>query len=174
LFRERGFDQTTVDDVAAAGGIGRRTLFRYFPSKNDLPWGDFEAELARMRSCLHETPPDVPLTEALCNAVLAFNDFPPDEVPFRRERMRLLFTVPALVAHSTLRYASWRQVIAEFVGKRLGVPASSHEPQTIAWIFLGASLAAWEQWLVEEDSDLLELFATSFDTLRNTLTATDG
>ncbi|TQM06248.1 TetR family transcriptional regulator [Pseudonocardia kunmingensis] len=39
LFTERGFDTTTVDDIAAAAGIGRRTVFRYCPSKNDIPWG---------------------------------------------------------------------------------------------------------------------------------------
>ena len=42
LFLERGFEQTTVDDIVEAAGIGRRTFFRYFRSKNDLPWGDFD------------------------------------------------------------------------------------------------------------------------------------
>ena len=49
LFERQGFEKTTIDDIASAAGIGRRTFFRYFPSKNDVPWGDFEAELERMR-----------------------------------------------------------------------------------------------------------------------------
>jgi AcrR family transcriptional regulator len=42
LFATRGFDEVSVDDVAAAAGISRRTLFRYYPSKSAIPWGDFE------------------------------------------------------------------------------------------------------------------------------------
>ena len=45
LFAARGFDDVSVDDVAEAAGIARRTLFRYYPSKNASPWGDFEAHL---------------------------------------------------------------------------------------------------------------------------------
>ncbi len=45
LFAARGFDEVSVDDVAEAAGIARRTLFRYYPSKNALPWGDFDAHL---------------------------------------------------------------------------------------------------------------------------------
>src|SRR5579863_5655824 len=37
LFEANGFEQTTVEDIATAAGIGRRTFFRYFPSKNDVP-----------------------------------------------------------------------------------------------------------------------------------------
>ena len=48
LFLERGFEQTTVDDIVEAAGIGRRTFFRYFRSKNDLPWGDFDQLLRQM------------------------------------------------------------------------------------------------------------------------------
>jgi len=68
LFLERGYEETTVDDIAAAAGIGRRTLFRYFPSKNDLPWGDFDALLAIMRAHLSDLRPDLPIMEALREA----------------------------------------------------------------------------------------------------------
>ncbi|MGO9891485.1 MAG: TetR family transcriptional regulator, partial [Solirubrobacteraceae bacterium] len=40
LFGDRGFEETTVDDIADALGVSRRTLFRYFASKNDMVWGD--------------------------------------------------------------------------------------------------------------------------------------
>ena len=49
LFASRGFDDTSIDDIADAAGIARRTFFRYFPSKNALPWGDFDVHLGQMR-----------------------------------------------------------------------------------------------------------------------------
>lgn len=159
LFLERGFERTTVEDVAAAAGIGRRTVFRYFPSKSDLPWGDFDGLLDRMRAFLRDVPPDTPLIEAIGAAVLDFNRVPPEEIPYHRKRMELLLTVPALVARSTLRYESWRRVIAEYTAERLGVAADGLEPQALGWIFLGVSLSAYEQWLRHEDADLLELIA---------------
>jgi AcrR family transcriptional regulator len=58
LFARQGFDETTVDEIAATIGIARRTLSRYFPSKNDIVWGDFDRVLARLRRHLSETPPD--------------------------------------------------------------------------------------------------------------------
>ena len=61
LFIRNGFEATTVDDIAEAAGIGRRTFFRYFASKNDLPWGDFDRLIASMQSYLMALPADVPL-----------------------------------------------------------------------------------------------------------------
>ncbi|MGO9927189.1 MAG: TetR family transcriptional regulator, partial [Mycobacterium sp.] len=46
LFSARGFTEVSVDDVAQAAGIARRTLFRYFASKNAILWGEFDAHLA--------------------------------------------------------------------------------------------------------------------------------
>jgi hypothetical protein len=76
--------------------------------------------------------------------------------------MWLLLNVPTLMAHSTLRYAEWRQVIAEFVANRLGALPSDLTPQTIAGACLGISLAAYEQWLGRDDANLVELFDVAF------------
>lgn len=162
LFMDRGFDQTTIDDIAREAGIGRRTFFRYFPSKNDLPWGEFEPLLARMRAHLARLPDDLPLMEQLRLAVIEFNRLPEVEREYHRRRMDLLLHVPTLVAHSTLRYASWRQVVAEHVARRLDLPEHDLIPQTIAWTCLGVCLAAYEQWLADEDAALLELLDTAF------------
>ena len=162
MFMERGFDATTVDDIAREAGIGRRTFFRYFPSKNDVPWGDFDVLLARMRSHLASLPDDLPLMEQLRRSILEFNRFPESEWEYHRRRMDLLLHVPTLLAHSTLRYASWRQVVAEHVARRLGLPEDDLIPQTMAWTCLGVCLAAYEQWLVDADAQLLDLLDEAF------------
>jgi len=157
LFGRRGFDQTTVDDIAAAAGIGRRTFFRYFPSKNDVPWGNFEAELERMRVRLKACPPRTPLMDAIRVAVVDFNRIAPEQIPMHRRRMELILRTPALQAHSTLRYAAWREVIAEFAGERLGQPPEALAPRTIAYVALGVAVAAYEQWLQADGADLSDL-----------------
>jgi mycofactocin system transcriptional regulator len=135
-----------------------------FSSKNDLPWGDFEVLLDQMRAHLRAVDPAEPLIEALRGAVVEFNRFPADELPYHRNRMWLLLNVPSLVAHSTLRYASWRRVIAEYVAERRGERPDDLTPQTVAWACLGICLGAYEQWLAHEDADLLELLDFSFAT----------
>lgn len=154
LFAERGFVATTVDDIAAAAGIGRRTFFRYFASKNDVVWGDFELGLLTLRARLATMQPGRPLLDELREAVLAFNRFDPGEVPWHRDRMALILTVPALQAHSTLRYAAWRSVIAEFAAARLGGSPNDLLPQLVAHSCLGAALTAYDQWLLRPGSDL--------------------
>ena len=165
LFLERGYDETTVDDIAAAAGIGRRTLFRYFPSKNDLPWGDFDALLAMMRRHLADLRPEVPVMQALRDAIIEFNRFPPEQMALHRERMRLLLEVPALVAHSSLRYRDWRAAVAEYVARRGGGDANDLEPQAVAWACLGLCLAAYQEWLRHESEDLLVLIDRAFQRL---------
>jgi mycofactocin system transcriptional regulator len=162
LFLEHGFDETTVDDIADAAGIGRRTLFRYFASKNDLPWGDFEAGLDEMRAHLAAVPTSVSIAEALAAAVVRFNAFPPEEIPYHRERMELLLNVPALVAHSSLRYVAWRKVVSDYVAARLGLGDDALEPQAMGWIYLGISMSAYEQWLKDETADLGSLLERAF------------
>jgi TetR/AcrR family transcriptional regulator, regulator of mycofactocin system len=157
LFDKQGFERTTVDDIARAAGIGRRTFFRYFPSKNDVPWGNFDGELDRMRLQLKALPPQLPLMEAIRMAIVDFNTFAPAQIGLHRRRMRLILQTPALQAHSTLRYAAWRQVIGEFAGERLGQRPDALAPRTIGYVALGVAIAAYEQWLEADAAELSEL-----------------
>jgi mycofactocin system transcriptional regulator len=157
LFDRQGFERTTVDDIARAAGIGRRTFFRYFPSKNDVPWGNFGAELERMRLRLTALPPQLPLMEAIRVAIVDFNTFTPEQIPWHRRRMRLILRTPALQAHSTLRYAAWRQVIGEFAGQRIGQCPDALAPRTLGYVALGVAIAAYEQWLETDEADLNDL-----------------
>ncbi|MGP4028762.1 mycofactocin system transcriptional regulator [Actinomadura sp. 3N407] len=150
LFARQGFDKTTVDDIAAAAGIARRTFFRYFSSKNDLVWGDFEGQLRRLRGLLDDTDPHAPMMDAVRRAVVEFNRFDPQEVPWHRQRMELILRVPTLQADATLRYASWRAVITEFVAGRTGVPASAQVPRLAGHLVLAAAVSAYEHWLACE------------------------
>jgi len=154
LFAVRGFDATTVDEIAAAAGIGRRTFFRYFPSKNDIPWGAFEVELERMRVRLKACPPEIPLADAIRVALIDFNRVTPAQVPLHRRRMELILRVPTLLAHSTLRFTAWREVVAEFVAERTGGRQDDLAPQAIAHAVLGVAIAAYQHWLDDPDSDL--------------------
>jgi mycofactocin system transcriptional regulator len=174
LFIRNGFDATTVDDIAEAAGIGRRTFFRYFASKNDLPWGDFDGLVSAMRDYLLALPDTVPLRAAIRDAVIEFNRFPNVEDSFHRARMTLLLTNPTLVGHSTLRFASWRRAVAEFVAHRLACDADDLLPQTMAYTYLAVSIAAYERWLRTPDAVLVDLLAQAIDDLGDAFPVTAG
>ncbi len=166
LFDQQGFDATTVDDIAAAAGIGRRTFFRYFASKNDVVWGEFDRDLARMAERFTGYGVAQPLGDVLRDAVVAYNALDPAEVPRHRRRMALILHVPALQAHSTLRYAAWRQVVADYVGSRLGCAPDALAPRLAGHTALAAAVAAYEQWLADEAAGADELADLLDATLR--------
>jgi len=171
LFDRQGFEHTTVDDIASAAGIGRRTFFRYFASKNEVPWGDFDAELARMRRQLAATPPAAPLMDAIRQAIVDFNAMPAEQWPAHRRRMAFILGVPALQAHSTLRFAAWRQVIADFAAQRTGQRPDALLPRTIAHAMLGVAVAGYEQWLASPGDDLCELLDSAIRALGSAFTS---
>ena len=165
LFAERGFDSTTVEDVADAAGIGRRTFFRYFASKNDVVWGDWDVALAHFRSALEALPAEVPLLDGLRDAVKAFNLLPPGAEPQHRVRMAMVLHTPALQAHSTLRYAGWRAVVAEHVAARTGRNAEDFPCRLLAHKALACCVAAYEQWLGDPSADLQALLDEALSSL---------
>jgi mycofactocin system transcriptional regulator len=162
LFIRHGFTETTLDDIAAAAGIARRTFFGYYSSKNDVVWGDFDALLRGMEDWLAHDAADRPLLETLTEAVVRFNDLPAEAVPAHRRRMALILHTPALQAHSTLRYADWRRVVARFAARRLDQPADGLLPQLVGHLALGVALTAYEQWLGDEAADLPALLLAAF------------
>jgi TetR/AcrR family transcriptional regulator, regulator of mycofactocin system len=171
LFTEHGFDGTTLDAIAREVGVGRRTLFRYFESKNDIPWGQFDRSLEGFRDILDAMPTDMPLWEAVHRGVVRFNEFPDDASPSHVTRMRLILQTPALQAHSVLRYALWRQVIAEYVAARLDLEPADVLPQTVGHVSLGLALAAYTAWLDDPSRPLPELLDLSLRELRRYLRA---
>ena len=162
LFEERGFEATTMEDVAAAVGISRRTLFRYYPSKNDILWGRFDVSLQAFAEHFAQTSPETPLWATVREAVVAFNSFDRAAMPQHRRRMELLLRTPTLMAHSELRYAAWRSVVADHVAARLGQSATDLTPSLAGRLALAVSVSAYEQWLDQPEADLGDLIAAAF------------
>ncbi len=163
LFTARGFAEVSVDDVAHAAGIARRTLFRYYASKNAILWGDFNAHLAHLQELLDNVDPRVAMGDALRAALLAFNTFDECETVRHRQRMRVILETAELQAYSMTMYAGWREVMAGFVAARLGVKTTDPLPQTVAWTMLGVALSAYGQWLSDESVTLPEALGNAFD-----------
>ena len=169
LFDRRGYDGTTLSDIADAVGVGRRTLFRYYRSKNDIPWGQFDRTLVDFRSLLDSMPSDLPLRDTIRWGILVFNDFPAGGAPSHSERMRLILETPALQAHSSLRYAEWRAVISDFVARRLEIPVHHVLPQTVGHVSLALAMSPYGQWLFRPDDSLIRLLQESMNSLETYL-----
>ena len=174
LFTARGFADVSVDDVAHAAGISRRTLFRYYASKNAILWGDFDTHLAHLQDLLDNVGPQVRLGEALRAALLAFNTFDECETARHRKRMRVILQSAELQDYSMTMYAGWREVMAGFVARRLNVKAVDLLPQTVGWIMLGVALSAYEHWLGDEWVTLPEALGNAFDVVGAGLESLDA
>ncbi|GLY18517.1 mycofactocin system transcriptional regulator [Kineosporia sp. NBRC 101677] len=155
LFAEQGFDATTVEQIAERAGVSRRTFFRYFDTKADVLWSEFDAEVATLHRLLAETPPDVPLTEAIRRAVLTANHYGVDDVAGLRTRMQVITGIPALQASSASHYDNWAGALAEFAARRLGQQPRDLIPQAIGFSALGVCRAAFDQWVARRDADLI-------------------
>lgn len=154
LFVAKGFEQTTLSDIALALGIGRRTLFRYFPSKNDMVWGNFEQVLERLRVELDAGQPGEPMMQILARAAVASNHYEGEALEDLRIRMTLITSIPALQAHSLVRYAEWRHVVEEFVAGRVQQPPDALIPVLVGHMALGASMAAFVRWVQHPEESL--------------------
>ena len=165
LFDANGFDNTTIEQIAAEAGVSERTFFRYFTTKASVLWAEFETEVEMIRSALAAVPDDVPLMDAIRGAVVAANHYHADDVPEMRMRMHLIATVPALSFSAAEHYEAWEWAISEFAGRRLGQPADSLYPLTIGRATLAACRAAYDRWSVRADADLTKYLDAALQAL---------
>jgi mycofactocin system transcriptional regulator len=154
LFTRQGFDATTIEQIAAAAGVSKRTFFRYFSSKADVLWSEFDREVEHIRAELAGIPPAVPMMRAIRRAVVAANHYGPGDVPELRLRMNLIGSVPALMSSAALHYGAWEQAISDFAAARLGQPPDSLYPLAIGRATLAACRAAYDCWSARADADL--------------------
>ena len=163
LFRSRGFENVTSDEVADSAGISRRTFFRYFATKADAVWGDFAGHVARLEHLLAAADPARPVLRSLCAAYVEVNDYPESELPLLRERMRLILTEPALLAHSQLRFAEIDRVVAGHLAARTGGSPTDLLPRLVAASTRAAATTAFEAWLEDDRSSLAAHLHVAFD-----------
>ncbi|MFE0749234.1 TetR family transcriptional regulator [Gordonia sp. NPDC058843] len=153
LFLERGFEKTSVGDIADAAGVSRRTFFRYFPSKADVVWVESAAELERFReqvAAATDAPPHLAVTEAFIAAI----DHGLAEERWARHRAQLILTVPAVQAQANVVYRQWRAVIADHVRAHPTIGDDDAYPTAVAYAVIAGSSAAHEMWLDHDDLEL--------------------
>ena len=124
LFGERGYEATTVEQIAAAAGVSPRTFFRYFPTKEDVVFGDHAETVDRLRAALAAAAPGQPPLRRVRTAVLAVQQ--PGRYPEREvARARLVAEVPALRARYSRLIEDFEEVVAEALVADLGPGAQA-------------------------------------------------
>jgi mycofactocin system transcriptional regulator len=155
LFDEQGFEATTVDQISEAAGVSRRTFFRYFETKADVLWAEFDTEVQSLHALLAAAPSEQSVGAAVKAAVLGVNHYGVDDADELRARMRVIGGVPALAGGADVHYEAWVDAIAEFAAKRLGQHRDGLIPRAIGFSALGACRAAFDYWVARHDADLI-------------------
>ncbi|MDQ2894983.1 MAG: mycofactocin system transcriptional regulator [Actinomycetota bacterium] len=154
LFTDRGFEDTTVEQIAAEADVSRRTFFRYFDSKAAVLWHQFDEEVQALRLAFAQVSGELSMMYAIRDVVIGVNRYRAEDVPELRARINLLGSVPALQASAAPHYDAWERAVSDYAAKRLGQPADSLIPMAIGRTTLAACRAAFDQWVANADADL--------------------
>jgi AcrR family transcriptional regulator len=175
LFDERGYEQTTVDDIAARAGVGRTTFFRSFRSKEDVIFPDHDEILTAIRGRLSASTPQTALVAVSEAARLVLLHYLA-EGSRASSRYALVSTVPALRARETASIQQYQRLffgyIYEWMGGQLG---SALRAELMANAVVTAHNHVLRRWLRRESDapeaefdaamgEVLELFAEPRDT----------
>ncbi|MEW2249572.1 TetR family transcriptional regulator [Streptomyces sp. NPDC058733] len=161
LLARDGFDAVTVDEIAAAAGVSKRTFFRYFASKEDVVVQFLAGLGTAMCEELAGRPAEEPPSAALRTTVWRSVDACAGHADRALRVVQLILRTPALLGRFLERQAQWREELAAELARRLGLdPATELYPQLAAGMALAAFHTVLQRW---SDSDGTEDPATLTD-----------
>lgn len=149
LFLERGFDATTMEQIATAVGISRRSLFRYFATKEDIVVGDLVERGRRVQVALESRPPGEGPWDALRAALETMAREPAYSTEWASKVFRMLAETPSLRARQLEKRLQWLEMLVPDIERRLGVaPGSTGDPRAPAIVSsalacLDVAVEAW-------------------------------
>jgi AcrR family transcriptional regulator len=147
LFLERGFEATTLDDIAAAADISRRSFFHYFESKEDVVFAWQEDLTAALIAAVAARTAKESMLTAAENAISAMvRQLKPGEAV---AMARLKRDNPALQARDQVKYEKLERALAEALSKRAGHQTEKLEARLVAMIATGVMRIGGELWAAE-------------------------
>jgi AcrR family transcriptional regulator len=147
LFLERGFEATTLDDIASAADISRRSFFHYFASKEDVVFAWHEESTAALIAAVAARPANESMLSAAENAISAMvRQLEPGEAI---AMARLKRDNPALQARDQVKYEKLERALAEALGSRAGHKTEKLQARLVAMIATGAMRIGGELWAAE-------------------------
>jgi AcrR family transcriptional regulator len=177
LFAAHGFDQTTVDDIAARAGVGRRSFFRYFPSKESVVFPDHDGATAKMGAFLLDEAGfgEDPISR-VCDAarmVIAMYAANPE---FSLTRYRLTREVPALRQHELSVVRRYERSLASYLRMRYaGRVDGDLLAEVVAAAVVTAHNHALRGWLREgAKGDAPALVDAALDRVRDVFSESGG
>ena len=167
LFAEQGFAGTTVDDIAAAADVSRRTFFRYFDHKEDVVLGWLDEVGDDIVASLAARPRSEPPLDAVRASVLTLVEGYRERAADALAGARVIETTPAVRAREREKQGEWEDAITNELRKRLGRSlAARRRARLLAALSVGAFSASIAIWRAEAGRpDLADLVRDAFDLL---------
>jgi len=165
LFLERGFEATTIDDIAAAAEVSRRSFFHYFASKEDVVAAWQENAASTLTAEIVARPADEPMLTAAENAIAAaIKRIDPAETA---AMSRLKRDNPALQARDQLKYEKLERALADGLARRGRTKSDQMKARLVAMIATGAMRVGGESWIGDGAREKPEAFVKrTFDAIR--------
>jgi len=164
MFVERGFDETTVDDLAVVVGVSRRSFFRYFGSKEDVVLGFLDDMGAAICTALAARPVEEPPWVALRRALTQIGTAYGTDADRILALHRLIYETPSLRARHLDKQDRWHRLLSRELAARLGVDATKDlTPRVLAAVALAAldvAIAAWTE--TQGRTSMTELLDSAF------------
>jgi AcrR family transcriptional regulator len=167
LYADRGFESTTVAEIAERAGLTERTFFRHFADKREVLFAGSNELQERMVSAVREAPESLPPIDVVAAALGAAAAFLPDRER-ARQRHAIIAANPELQERELIKFASLSAALADTLRRRgLEEPAASLTAELAVSVFR----VAFERWVADDDdSDLSALMREALDELK-TVTA---